>query len=46
MDIFELKFCCICFEKFEGKSLDELPALLIKKIQKKLKEYKNQTKKS
>ena len=46
MDIFELKFCCICFKKFEGKSLDELPALLLKKIQQKLKEYKNQTKKS
>jgi hypothetical protein len=35
----ELKFCCSCFKKFEGKTLDELPDRVINKIRRKLKKY-------
>ena len=38
--VLELKFCCSCFKKFEGKSFDELPDPIIKKIRRKLKKYK------
>ena len=45
-NIFELRFCCICYEKFEGKSLDEFPDSISKKIQEKLERYKEITKNS
>ena len=38
-EIFELKFCCSCFENFKNTSFDDLPESLLKKIQKKVKEY-------
>ena len=44
INIFELRFCCLCFEKFEGKTLDELPKSVSKKIQEKLERYKEITK--
>ncbi len=40
LDIFELKFCCSCYKKYEGKPLIELPEPLLEKIQEKLKEFK------
>ncbi len=39
-DVYELRFCCSCYEKYEGKTLDEFPDLISKKIQKKLEKYK------
>jgi len=45
-DIFEMKFCCRCYEKYESKSLNELPEAVIKKIQKKLKKFKSFNRKS
>jgi len=38
--IFELRFCCLCYEKYKGKILDELPEFISKKIQIKLERYK------
>ena len=46
VNVLELKFCCSCFKKFEGKSLDELPDRIIKKIRRKLKNYKKLMKKA
>ncbi|MFX0142106.1 MAG: ribbon-helix-helix domain-containing protein [Candidatus Hodarchaeota archaeon] len=40
IEIFELKFCCACYEKFKGKSFEEFPQYLIDNIQKKIKRYK------
>lgn len=45
LEILELRFCCSCFKKVEGKSFNELPNNIISKIQKKLEEYKKQIKK-
>jgi len=39
-NIFQLRFCCECYKKYEGKTLDDLPESISKKIQKKLKRYK------
>ena len=39
VNVIELKFCCSCFKKFEGKTLDELPGRVINKIRRKLKNY-------
>jgi len=39
VNVMELRFCCSCFKKYEGKSLDELPDYVIKKIRRKLKNY-------
>ncbi len=40
IEVFELKFCCSCYEQFKDKSFDEFPAHLINNIQKKIKAYK------
>ncbi|MFW9949288.1 MAG: hypothetical protein ACFFKA_04075 [Candidatus Thorarchaeota archaeon] len=40
IEIFKLQFCCSCFNQFKDKSLEEFPARLIEKIQKKIKEFK------
>jgi len=40
IEVFELKFCCSCYEQFKDKSFDEFPAHLIDSIQKKIKAYK------
>ncbi|MHA1255090.1 MAG: ribbon-helix-helix domain-containing protein [Promethearchaeota archaeon] len=39
VNVMELRFCCSCFKKFEGKTFDELPDYVIKKIKRKLKNY-------
>ncbi len=39
-DIFELRFCCSCFEKFKGKTLEDFPDLIIEKINRKLSEFR------
>ena len=39
VNVMELRFCCSCFKKYEGKTLDELPDRIIKKIRRKLKNY-------
>lgn len=39
VNVMELKFCCSCFKKFEGKTLDELPDRVINQIRRKLKKY-------
>lgn len=39
INVMELRFCCSCFEKFEGKTFDELPDFIINKIKRKLKNY-------
>lgn len=40
IEVFELKFCCSCYDQFKDKSFDEFPAHLINNIQKKIKAYK------
>jgi hypothetical protein len=40
IEIFELKFCCTCYEKFKDIPFNKLPAHIIKKIQGKLTAYK------
>ncbi len=39
VNVMELRFCCRCFEKFEGKTFYELPEYIIKKIKRKLNNY-------
>lgn len=39
INVMELRFCCRCFKKFEGKTFDELPDYIINKIKRKLKNY-------
>lgn len=39
-NIFELRFCCFCFEKFKGKTLEDLPDSIIEKINRKLSEFR------
>ncbi|MFX1453248.1 MAG: ribbon-helix-helix protein, CopG family [Promethearchaeota archaeon] len=46
LEILELRFCCSCFKKVEGKSFNQLPNRIISKIQKKLEEYKKQLRKT
>jgi Arc/MetJ-type ribon-helix-helix transcriptional regulator len=41
IEVFELKFCCECYDKFKSKTFEEFPANLIDNIQKKIKTYKN-----
>jgi hypothetical protein len=41
INIFELRFCCRCYEKYEGKTFDEVPKSISKRIQEKLERYKN-----
>ncbi|MFX1337778.1 MAG: ribbon-helix-helix protein, CopG family [Promethearchaeota archaeon] len=45
-NIYELRFCCTCFEKYEGLTLDEFPKSVSRKIKKKLERYKELTKKN
>lgn len=40
LNIFELRFCCSCFAKYENTPLNKLPKALLKKIQDKIREYK------
>ncbi len=40
IEIFELKFCCYCYEQFKDKSLDEFPTTIIDNIHRKIKAYK------
>ncbi|MFX1395007.1 MAG: ribbon-helix-helix protein, CopG family [Promethearchaeota archaeon] len=40
LEILELRFCCSCFKKVEGKSFNQFPNNIVSKIQKKLEEYK------
>lgn len=40
IEVFELKFCCSCYEKVKDTSFDEFPAHIIDKIKKKIKAYK------
>jgi len=40
MNIYELRFCCDCFEKFKGKTLEEFPDSIIEKINKKVKDFR------
>lgn len=46
IDIYELKFCCNCYDKFKISTLQELPKSLLTLVQKKLEAYKNRVKKS
>ncbi|MFX1294132.1 MAG: ribbon-helix-helix protein, CopG family [Promethearchaeota archaeon] len=46
LEILELRFCCSCFKRIEGKSFNELPKSIITKIRKKLEDYRNQLKKT
>ena len=46
VNIYELRFCCMCFEKYEGLTLDELPKSVSRNIKKKLERYEALTKKS
>ena len=39
VNVMELKFCCSCFKKFEGKTLNQLPDRVFNKIRRKLKKY-------
>ncbi|MFX0106251.1 MAG: ribbon-helix-helix domain-containing protein [Candidatus Hodarchaeota archaeon] len=41
VEVFELRFCCSCYERFKDISIDEFPEHLIKKIQRKIKIFKN-----
>lgn len=45
-NIYELRFCCMCFEKYEGQTLDDLPKSVFRKIKKKLERYEALTKKN
>jgi len=36
VEVFELKFCCSCYNKFKEKSIEEFPDSLIEKIHKKI----------
>jgi len=40
IEIFELRFCCTCYEQFKDKSLDGFPANIIDNIYRKIKAYK------
>ncbi|MFX1573727.1 MAG: hypothetical protein ACFFB0_13335 [Promethearchaeota archaeon] len=40
IEIFELRFCCYCYERFKDKSFDEFPTTIIENIHKKIKAYK------
>ena len=40
IEIFELRFCCICYEQFKDKSLDGFPANITDNIHRKIKAYK------
>jgi Arc/MetJ-type ribon-helix-helix transcriptional regulator len=42
IEVFELKFCCSCFEQFKDKTFEEFPADLIEKIYRKIKDYKKE----
>ena len=39
-EVFQLKFCCSCYDQFKDKSFDEFPSYLIKRIKKRVREYK------
>jgi hypothetical protein len=41
IEIFELKFCCSCYNKFKNKTFDEFPVDIINRIRKKVKTYKS-----
>jgi hypothetical protein len=40
IEVFELKFCCSCYEKFKDKSLTEFPDALIEKINNKVRQFR------
>lgn len=40
IEVFELKFCCSCYEHFKDIAFNEFPADLFDNIQKKIKAYK------
>ncbi|MFX1426628.1 MAG: hypothetical protein ACFFBE_09255 [Promethearchaeota archaeon] len=40
IEVFNLKFCCYCYEQFMDYSVDELPAYLLEDIQNKIRAYK------
>lgn len=40
IEVFQLRFCCSCYEKFKNTSFDEFPTHIIDKIKKKVKAYK------
>ena len=42
IEVFELKFCCSCYEQFKDTTFEEFPAHLIDKIYRKIKEYKKE----
>ena len=39
-DVMELKFCCSCYKKYEGLTLNDFPDDFLKKIQARLEKYK------
>lgn len=38
-DVFELRFCCSCYKKYENKTIDEFPKSLIDVINQKVKDH-------
>jgi len=45
IEIFELKFCCSCYEQFKDTTFNEFPAHLIENINKKINAYKKHSSK-
>lgn len=40
IEVFNLKFCCNCYEQFMDYSLEELPTYLLDHIQNKIRDYR------
>jgi Arc/MetJ-type ribon-helix-helix transcriptional regulator len=43
--VFDLRFCCSCYKKYEGKSLEELPNKIKRKIKRKIERFNKSIKK-
>ncbi|MFX1303990.1 MAG: ribbon-helix-helix protein, CopG family [Promethearchaeota archaeon] len=41
VEVFQLRFCCSCYDKFKNTPFNKFPKQIIDKIKKKVKAYKN-----